>query len=843
MMKLVRARSLFGCSQYHSGPAAYFLLTCRSDEAIALSTWCAQDWGRFDALLQQAAGFHQPVSQPVSQLVSKISTAGSPGEISRCGACATLAEAIRRTAAAAGLAVGPACHLAQLGDGGYELTIPSEEPEILAAAGAIAVDGLGRLCSLATVSVEEARELRERLLELRRRVEVHRRSPTEAAILAVARERGVPVVRFDRWPFITEEADPPEDRRGQIQLGQGVYGRRLRGAAILPIAAATREQLGDRVAMHRALRAAGVPVPTRDPEFTNLNTVRRTIRAAERIGYPAVLKPRYRRQPGGAAINLPGPEAVATAYATASRNDMHVVIERQVAGWPYKILVIGREVVAVAQVAPPDAPGACAQPVPVAALAPELIGVVIRAAQVFGLEVAQVGIVSSDPAAPLERSDGAVIGVDFEPDLGLYRADHERLPLRAARRLVSHLFPDGRPSRVPIVAVTGSAGKTTSCRMVGRILEETGRTVGLACTDGVYVGRILVKAGIFSGISGALQVLSDSRVQVAVLEVSRGTLIEKGLGYEWATAAACTKVQPEHLGLNGVETLSDMARVKGLVIERASAVAVVNAQDPLCMQMLGRARADRIALVSADPHADALQQPLDAGRLAVVLEVVAEQAQIRLWDQAGKHSLIRVDEIPTAWGGAAAHNVENAMFAVAISAGLGVPHEAIRRGLRGFQSSPEDSPNRLNSYHRLPFAVILDRAGTTPGYQALADFVDRLAPAGRKLVGFFGTGDRRDQDLRAVAARLANSFDYFVCFDGSIRGRRPMEVPELMRATLLENGVADADIVLCTDLQEAVQCLLASAKPGEFVVITSGTGLREVLGWLDQAAERAPAGG
>jgi len=224
--------------------------------------------------------------------------------------------------------------------------------------------------------------------------------------------------------------------------------------------------------------------------------------------------------------------------------------------------------------------------------------------------------------------------------------------------------------------------------------------------------------------------------------------------------------------------------------------------------------------------------------MAVVWEGVEEAAEVCIWDQADKRTLMRVDEIPATWGGRAAHNVENALFAVGISVGMGIPFETIRRGLRGFQSSPDDSPNRINAYTKLPFPVILDRAGTTPGYEALCDFVDRLATRGRKFLVFFGTGDRRDQDLRAAAARVAESFDRFVCFDGAnLRGRRPMEVPELMKAVLLEHGVPGEDIVLCPEKRQAVQHILESAKAPDVVVIASGAGFEDVLGWLDQAAD------
>ncbi len=827
-MEVIRSRAFFGCNLFSGGPAAHFLVGGSPNETAALAAWCFADWGRFDAALGSGVESDETTS-------SQSATPYDSESLCRT-AITTLAQAFGRTASAVGLSAA-LIHLSRPDNGQYELAFTCDDADLLTRAGAITIDVLSALCHQVDAASGVVQEARERLRGLQQLVQLRRLSATQAAILAVARERDIPVVRFDRWPFVSEGSHVPLAHKGLMQLGQGVYAQTLREAEILTRRPKTNEQLQDRVAMHIALRARGVPVPAQDTEFTNLNSARRAVRSAERLGYPAVLKPRYRRHPGGVLMHLGSPEAVAAAFAAASRVDHHVVVEQQVPGAPYRLLVIGGDVVAASQTSEPNELLPWARALPLASLAPAVVAAASNAAEAFQLEVAQVTIVTADPAVPLEHVGGTVLSVDVVPYLGLHRGADEVLPIAAAREFLRHLFPDGQTGRIPILAVTGSAGKTTTSRMLGRICEAAGHTVGLACTDGVYVGGTQLTDGVRSGVSGALQVLTDPSVQVAVLEVSRGTLIEKGLGYDWSTAGACTKVQAEHLGLNGVETLSDMARFKGLVVERAAGTAVVNAQDHHCMQMLNRAPANRKGLVSTDPHAPALNQRLSSGNFAVVLEENDNGGQIDIWEKSGKYTLMSVDEIPAAWRGAAAHNVENAMFAAALSLGINIPVDAVRRGLASFRSSPQDAPNRLNRYESLPFTVLLDRAGTTPAYAALCDFVDRVAPTGRKILAFFGTGDRRDQDLRAAAVRVAASFDHFVCFDSAnLRGRRPMEVPELFQATLSENDILDEDIVLCPDKREAVKYILTIASPGDFVVIATGAGLHEVLRYLDQAA-------
>jgi len=439
---------------------------------------------------------------------------------------------------------------------------------------------------------------------------------------------------------------------------------------------------------------------------------------------------------------------------------------------------------------------------------------------------------TSDLHRPLAEVGGAVIRVDPAPALGMHGAGKEKIPLRAAHRFLAHLFPEGRPARIPTAAITGTAGKTTTSRMVARILQETGHAAGLACSDGVYVNGELVKAGVFSGISGALQVLTDPRVEAAVLEVSRGTLAQRGLGVDRTTVSACTKVEADHLGLEGIHTLADMARLKRVVVEQATELAVLNAEDPHCLAMRPHIRARRTCLVSTDPALKPLIAHANAGGLAVVLAAVSEAPRIELWEGDQREPLLRADEIPAAWGGAARHNIQNALFASAIALGMGATRETIRRALRGFASSLADSPGRINSYDKLPFRVIIDSAGTTPGYRALCDFVDRIPAEGHRVLVFHGMGDRRDQDLRASAQRVARSFDRFICFDTDLRGRRPGEVPELFRGVLFDEGVNPERVAVCLDRQEAILRAVGQAESGDLVVIASGN-VRQLVSWLD----------
>ncbi len=831
-MNIIRSRSYFGPNQHLEESGAYLHIEFLPEEREASAGEVIEAWRAFCTVLNgagQAAG-----------LVGLAETWHSGMVIDEVSAL--LVAAVRAVAHAIGEKssfVVDGCSTASYE---LELKLRGTDAEVARLAGVLAAQYLTELLA-SRDNAQVAQQDFYLALEMLQEFTIARRpSLSEAAILAIAEERRIPFIRFGSWPFQAASAEARTGRPALLQLGQGVHGQQLVGTATVAVAAETATSLASRAISHAALRHAKIPVPERDQEFTNINSAHRALRNAQRIGYPVALKPLSGPRGLGVSVDIANDEALLAAYSKASAHDRRVVVERHIPGDTFRMLIIGNQVVDVcrqprAKLAQAEASLRTVDPLQLHSTVREAA---LTAAACFRLSVAGVDIVTPDPSLPLGIAGGAVIRVDPSPDLGWHRRPGEQLPLAVARSLLAHLFPADKPARIPIIAITGTVGKTTSARMVSHILEAAGFRVGLACTDGVYVGRELIKQGTFSGISGALMVFSDRRVDVAVLETSRGTLVRKGLGFDYANVAACTTVEADHIGLEGIESVSQMARLKRVVIERTADLAVVNAENPHCLEMLAHTPAKRTALVAMDPACPALLHHIAAGGGAAVLDVSGGKASIVLWEGSQKVTLMSVGDIPAAWDGMARHNVQNALFAAAICRGLEIAPAAIREGLSSFCSSISDSPKRLNRYDKLPFEIILDQAASAPGYRALCEFIDRLSVQGRRLLVCYGLGDRRDEDLADIGQRITRSFDKFICFEATNyrRGRQEGEVTRLLTRAMLAAGAPGEAIRICEDAFDAVQQALEWADMGDLVVLVVPGSGDKVIGWLDEYRTR-----
>ncbi len=720
---------------------------------------------------------------------------------------------------------------------GYlEIIIETSATEMVRRAAHLAIDLINALAQ-ARQGIESLARIQVDLNALHHLAASRRPTRTQAAILAIAAERDIPVIRNDRWPYLSEDRDIPVDQRGVMQLGQGIYGKRLRETASARVPAHIFELLADRHLMYQALREAGLPVPLRDLEFANINAEGRAQRSAQRLGFPLVLKPRF--SASGVAVTLDiGDEAqLSHAYQLARPHGRQVVIERMVSGAAYRLLVIGGEMVAACELVPEVSPSSppTYRSIALDKLGADLRAKALRAAGCFGLEVAGIDLVTADPWVPLGQCQGAIIRVDPAPDLDLHRLSGETLPLTLARRFLDHLVPEGSPTRIPIAAITGTDGKTTTCRMAARVLAAGGQRVGLACSDGVYIGTEQIREGVSSGIIGALQVLTDQRVEMAVLEVSRGGLVKWGLGFDRARVGGCTNVAADHIGLEGIETVAAMAKLKSTILAHTEGLAIVNADDPLSLAMLDMTPARCCCLISLAPRKELLAAHLAAGGIALTLDEGVHGPEIVLHEGMNRQLVIAAHEIPATWQGLARHNIQNAMFATAIGLGMGIGLDQIRAGLASFAPTLEDSPGRINRYDRLPFTVILNKSNTATSCKALCDYVDRLAEHHQKIIVFHGVGDRRDQDLQALARRVASTFNRFICYDfEELRGREAGKVPRLLARFLAEAGVADDHILVVQDKRPAIESALKSAQVGDLVVIMAATGFRQIFEWLDE---------
>jgi cyanophycin synthetase len=451
---------------------------------------------------------------------------------------------------------------------------------------------------------------------------------------------------------------------------------------------------------------------------------------------------------------------------------------------------------------------------------PDNVEMAVRTVKALGLDVGGVDFLTPDISVSYKENGGAICEVNAAPGFRMHTAPSEGKPRDVAGPVIDMLFPPGTPFRIPIAAVTGTNGKTTTARMLAHIHKLAGKHVGLTTTDGVYIdGQCTVK-GDMTGPVATRMVLMDPLVEVAVLEVARGGLIRAGLGTRFIDVAAVLNVQSDHLGLKGVETLEQLALVKRIPIEVARDTAVLNADDPNCLKMASYTEAKFVCYVTLNNSHALVREHIRAGGRAVVLEAGVNGQMITLFDRGAHIPLVWTHLIPATLEGRALHNVQNAMFAAAMAFSMGVKLEDIRHGLRTFDTTFFQAPGRMNVYDEHPFKVIVDYGHNAAAIEAMCQLVDRLETRGRKLVVLAAPGDRRDEDIRDIARTCAGHFDHYICRrDDRARGRGEDEVPRMLQDGLLANGVRPDQIDLIPEEPAAVSHVLAMARPGDLLLI------------------------
>lgn len=444
----------------------------------------------------------------------------------------------------------------------------------------------------------------------------------------------------------------------------------------------------------------------------------------------------------------------------------------------------------------------------------------VRAIRAVGLDVGGVDFLTTDITESYKDVGGAIVEVNAAPGFRMHVAPSEGEARDVAGKVMDMLFPPGTPTRIPVASITGTNGKTTTSRMLAHILKTAGHTVGMTSTDGVYIdGRLSVK-GDMTGPTSAHIVLRDPSVDVAVLETARGGLLRAGLGYRRCDVSACLNVAADHLGLKGIDTLEQLAELKRIVIEVARDTAVLNADDDLCLKMADYTQAEHVCYVTMNPAHALVKEHIRAGGRAMVLEQGINGDMITLYDNGTHSQLLWTYQIPATMDGKATHNVQNAMFAAALAFSMGKSLDDIRHGLRSFNSTIFQAPGRMNVFDEHPFRVILDYGHNSAAIHSICQLVDRLEVTGRRICVLAAPGDRRDEDIRAIADEAAGHFDHYICrADDRRRGRGDSEVPEMLREQLLVNDIDDSAIDLVPDEVNAISTALKMAKEGDLVVL------------------------
>jgi cyanophycin synthetase len=449
-----------------------------------------------------------------------------------------------------------------------------------------------------------------------------------------------------------------------------------------------------------------------------------------------------------------------------------------------------------------------------------------RAARIIGLDIAGIDFIAPDITRSVHETGGGIIEVNAAPGFRMHLQPSEGRPRNVARPVIDMLFPKGAPTRIPVLAITGTNGKSTTARMVGHIMRTSGLTVGLTSTTGIYVNNDRIVEADASGPWSARVVLRDPTVDVAVLETARGGILREGLGFPYCDVGLVTNVQPDHLGLKGIDTIEDLAWVKSVVVEAVhrKGTSVLNADDPITAAMRGRA-GGRIAFFSLRGGADMpdfLREHIADGGLAVVREPSAAGGEIVIHDDGDVLHLMRAAEIPATLDGLAEFNVQNALGAVAMAYAQGVLPKTIRMALSTFSTSFEQCPGRLNVFDGHGFRVILDYAHNPAGLRALGDLILKMRPRHRRVIGMINIpGDRRDDDMREMGALATRYFDEIVFReDPARRGRRPGEIVALLAEGALSTGFPEERISRILEEDQAAEICLGRAQPGDLVVLT-----------------------
>lgn len=446
---------------------------------------------------------------------------------------------------------------------------------------------------------------------------------------------------------------------------------------------------------------------------------------------------------------------------------------------------------------------------------PENIWLCQRVAKIIGLDIAGIDMVTQDISQPLHQVEGVIVEVNAAPGFRMHFCPSEGIPRNVAEPVLDMLFPQGTPSRVPILAITGTNGKTTTTRLLAHILRQTGQTVGYTTTDGIYIGGYLVEKGDTTGPQSAQVILQDPTVEVAVLETARGGLLRSGLGFNQCDVAIVLNVAADHLGIGDIETVEDLAHLKSIVPEtaRPNGYAILNADDPLVVGMAERVKA-QIAYFSMNPDNAILREHTQNGGLAAVYE----NGYLSILKGDWTLRIEQAVNVPLTMGGRALFMIANALAASLAAFAHGIKIEDIRTALATFQASVGQTPGRMNLFNLGNFHAMVDYAHNPHSFEALGSFVKNWPGERIGVVG--GPGDRRDQDFVTLGRLAAAMFDrILIKEDDDTRGR-----PKGDGAKLILQGIEEANqptIAHETILNEtqAVNTALDSAPKGSLVVI------------------------
>jgi len=693
--------------------------------------------------------------------------------------------------------------------------------------------------------------------------------PSTRAMVNAALARGIPYYRLTEGSL--------------VQLGFGSRQRKILAAATSQTSAISEDIVQDKDLTRRLLLEVGLPAPAGRP----VSSAEDAWAAAQEIGLPVVVKPRDGNQGRGVAINLFTREQVMAAYVAAYDESTSVITEQFAAGLDYRLLVIGRVLVAASRRQPAQVRGdgvhtineliaientdprrasdhaAALSKIKIDAVAlgvlaeqeltpdsipaedrmvfirrnanlstggtavdvtdevhPTIRDACIEAAQTVGLDVCGIDLVAHDISQPLSKRNGWIIELNARPGLRMHLYPSEGKSRPVGEAVIDMMFPPDDTGRIPIVAVTGVNGKTTTARFTAHLLEQTGQTVGLTSTDGVFVGKRQLDDGDCSGPKSARMLLSNATVNAAVLETARGGILREGLAFDQCDVAIITNIgEGDHLGIAGVNTVKDLANVKSCILNTLAphGHAVLNAGDPLVVDMAGK-HLPRTIFFSLQATHPVIRTHLAYGGKAIF----PRDGAIILAEKDSEIYLMPLTEVPLTHGGRVGFQVENTLAAVAAAWALGIPEELIRQGARSFKPTLDQNAGRFNTLELRGLSVIVDYGHNPSALRKLIEALDNY-PQQHRISVYSAPGDRRNEDILEQGKLLGAAFDTVWLYEGDYcRGREQGDIIRLLSQGL-EGAARTRRIEPVTGALKAIDDAIAAAEPGSLLVIQADT--------------------
>jgi cyanophycin synthetase len=706
-----------------------------------------------------------------------------------------------------------------------------------------------------------------------------RLGPSTGCIVDEAAKRGIPYIRLNKQSL--------------VQLGYGVNQKRIRATIASTTSNIAVDIACDKEETKNLLQAAEIPVP----RGTVIRTEEGLKEAIDKFGYPLVIKPIDGNHGKGNTTNITTWEQALKALEAAKQYGRSVIVEKYITGFDFRVLVVNYKFICAALRTPAsvigdgvstiqalvdktnkdprrgyghekvltqitidnftqkmlDEKGYALETVPAKGelvllkptanlstggtstdvtdeVHPANIFMCERIARIIGLDICGIDIMAADLRTPVTENGGAILEVNAAPGFRMHIEPSEGLARNAAEPVVDMLFPKGSAGRIPIIAITGTNGKTTTTRLTAHIAKNSGKKVGYTTSDGVYIQNQLMMKGDCTGPVSSSFVLKDPTVDFAVLECARGGILKSGLSFQHCDVAIVTNVAADHMGLGGIHTLEQMAKVKAVLPETVfpHGYAILNADDDLVYKMKEGLDCN-VALFSMDENNPRIKKHCAKGGLASVFE----NGYVSIMKGTWKIRVMPVKDIPLTYEGKAMHNIQNCLPSVlATYLFRDITIEDIRSALSSFIPSSTQTPGRLNFFHFKNYDMLADFAHNPHGLKLLCDFVSKLDY--RTKIGIIsGTGDRRDEDIRALGEISAQYFDEIIIrCDKNLRGRTAEEIIGLLKEGIEKVNPALPTMVIANE-NEALEYIYANPKTGALYTIMCDV----VAGALDKIKE------